>query len=147
MRATARAEELRALGGSGEILRGGRGGGEHVNNLVNLGELHAGDNHPVAPCKAQSAAGIFEARIAANDDADGCAVNVRDASEIENSAGLFVLQKLLHFLLDAAAIGAGVNAAAEGDQHDALWGLIFGNFKNQWVGSVRKVATWTWVSR
>lgn len=120
----------------GEIFGGGRGGGEDVDHLIHSGEFQAGLHHAIAPGQAQRASGVLEARVAADHNADRGAVNVGDAGKIEDGPELLVLEKLLHFAFDAAAVRTSVNAAAEREQGDAVFQFAFGDFKNQCVGSV-----------
>jgi len=120
-----------------KIFRCRGSGGKDADNLVDLGQLQARIDHAVATGEAQHAAGVLELGVAADNRADGGAVNVRDAGEIKNRTGLVAAKKIFHFLLDAAAIRASVNASAQRQNRDAVLELSFGDFENHCVDSLR----------
>lgn len=90
---------------------------------MELGESDAGVDHSGAARKAQKTAGSFQARIAANDGPDGGAVNMRDVRKIKNDEGLFRGNKGFGFLLKAAAVRSGIDAAFHSQDREVLLGV------------------------
>ena len=57
---------------------------------------------------------------AANNRADGGAVDVGDIGEIEDHADVIVADQRLRFLFDLSAVGSGMNAAFHIENGDAV---------------------------
>jgi len=106
------------------VFRGGGRGGENLEDLVEAGELQAQFDHAGASGEAQFTAGGFEFGETANDGADGGTIDVGDFGKIKNDEGAGA-GELLDFLLEAAAVRPGVNAALEMKDGDAGLRRIF----------------------
>jgi len=120
-----------------KIFRCRGSGGKDGDNLIHFRQLQARIDHAVAAGEPQHAAGILQLRVAAHDCPNGGAIDVGDASEVKDGARLVAPKKILHFLLDAAAVRPGVNAPAQRQHRDAVLELPFGDFENHVINSLQ----------
>jgi hypothetical protein len=117
------------LGGRIIFGRGGSGG-KKIQDFVKLGKFYAGLGHAGAAGEAEISARTLQAREAANYGADGGTVDVRNFRKIENHKNFLGVDELFDFLLEAAAIRAGMDAALHLKDSDALLGRSLSEMKN-----------------
>ncbi len=97
---------------------------------MKLSEPETGFNHASATGEAERTSGSFEFGEAANYGADGRTVDVSEAGKIEDDAIVFLCNQVFDFVFQTAAIGTGVDAAAPGEDGNAVTEMAFGQFEN-----------------
>jgi hypothetical protein len=93
---------------------------------VKLRKFYTSFDHARASGHAQIASGAFQPGKTAHNRADCGAIDVRDLGKIKNHKDFFGPDELIGFLLQTAAIRAGMDAALHLKDGDALLRSGFG---------------------
>ena len=86
----------RRWGRGGEVLGGFASGGEDFYEAVDVGQFEGGIDHSGDAGEVQGAAYHAQARERFHDPAYAVAVNFGELGEVENDAGLFFFQEVVH---------------------------------------------------